>query len=914
MTVLVGRDRELQLIADLVAVDPRHPRGLVLVGDAGSGKSSLLVEADRLAAESGRTVVLINGHRDSLIQQLALLLQPYLPALGRDDAAVIAGFGPAGGGADSGAAVLALLEAAASDGPLLLAVDDADRADAASLEVLSFVFQRCRPERMTLLLAVGGPLAPAGFDRTFPERYLEPLDDGDAHRVVEQQPGGLDEGQRAQVVHQAAGNPLALVELTHALTRDPAAVKRWPGEPLPIGARLSRRIMARVELLPAETRFALLVAAVEGSVDGSASITGGVFAGDLTVFEPAELSRIVSVDRTGVRFAHPLVRSAIYYDATFARRAEAHRWIADAMTTRPDLRAWHLAAEAFGTEESLAALLEASVPEALRRGGGPAAGRALERAAELSAGDRTRARRYLVAARYVAPAGNASWVEHLAQRALEAAAHAGSTVPEQIAGAWVMGVRGRFTAAATALTDAVEGLAQARSASAWDVVGVIAAVGYQSGSQEVRTEVAAAAARLDAAGWADEATSRTAARRILIDAYLSPGRNRAPLLERLAALARDRSTDAASLIRLAGAAWMLDETETAVSLAQAAVAEFDAEHVDGVLALLHSVLDWSLYDAGYWDQALESAQITDRLSRTHHRKVLTTSAEAALATIAASRGDLATAQQLARSALAATPPNQSRAVEARAHLALGVAASAAGEHLAALWHLRHLFDEDGAPLHWHVSYLGLAELAAAAARSGEAEEARARLRKIETFLPPDPSPRIALILAHGRALLAVPADAEAHFRAATSGIEGRRWPFDYARAKLDHGSWLRRQRRVGEAGPLLESARERFRDLGATPWRLRAEAELRASSVTVPGIATSPSSLTAQQWEIVRLAAGGLTNREIADRLFLSPRTVGSHLYRSFPKLGVTHRGQLRTALAAIPQPDAAEPPASDRE
>ena len=150
-----------------------------------------------------------------------------------------------------------------------------------------------------------------------------------------------------------------------------------------------------------------------------------------------------------------------------------------------------------------------------------------------------------------------------------------------------------------------------------------------------------------------------------------------------------------------------------------------------------------------------------------------------------------------------------------------------------------------------------------------------------------------------RGLLAAPADAEPHFAAAVADPAGAAWPFERAQAQLGYGEWLRRQRRINDAKPVLTAALETFRRLGAAPWSRRAEAELRACGVT----ATAPdggglAALTPQQREIVVLAGRGLTNGEIADRLYLSPRTVASHLYRSYPKLGIAGRHQLAALIA----------------
>ncbi|WP_433359914.1 helix-turn-helix transcriptional regulator [Streptosporangium sp. CA-115845] len=167
-----------------------------------------------------------------------------------------------------------------------------------------------------------------------------------------------------------------------------------------------------------------------------------------------------------------------------------------------------------------------------------------------------------------------------------------------------------------------------------------------------------------------------------------------------------------------------------------------------------------------------------------------------------------------------------------------------------------------------------------------------------------PGPRLEQLAARARGLLADPADAEVHFVAGLSDPAGVRWPFERARFQLDYGEWLRRQRRINDAKPFFVAALDTLVLLGAAPWVRRAEGELRACGVSVHTPSAAPgvlARLTAQQREIVTLAARGLTNAEIADRLFLSPRTVTAHLYRSFPKLGISNRNQLRDLIDDSP-------------
>ena len=167
------------------------------------------------------------------------------------------------------------------------------------------------------------------------------------------------------------------------------------------------------------------------------------------------------------------------------------------------------------------------------------------------------------------------------------------------------------------------------------------------------------------------------------------------------------------------------------------------------------------------------------------------------------------------------------------------------------------------------------------------------------------APRLSRLMARADGILADPAVPSAYPADVLAGWSGEPWPFECAKLDLESGEWLRRQRRINEAKPILSRALAAFGVLKARPWQRRAETELRACGITVPSAPTSASKLdelTPQQRQIIKLAAEGLSNREIGHRLYLSPRTVASHLYRSFPKLGVAGRHQLHGLLTGSGQ------------
>ncbi len=212
------------------------------------------------------------------------------------------------------------------------------------------------------------------------------------------------------------------------------------------------------------------------------------------------------------------------------------------------------------------------------------------------------------------------------------------------------------------------------------------------------------------------------------------------------------------------------------------------------------------------------------------------------------------------------------------------------------------------PVHNIFSYLGVADLATAAVRADRAMEGQDIIERALSHLDRPASPRLEQLIARARGILAGPGGAEADFDKALSDPAEDQWPFERAQLLLDYAEWLRRQRRINDAKPVLTEALGTFRRLRARSWAQRAETELRACGVAVTGAPGEPDALwelTPQQRQIVRLASDGLTNRQIGDRLFLSPRTVSSHLYRSYPKLGVADRRQLRDviACASVPAP-----------
>lgn len=913
---IVGRAHELDGIGRLVdSVDGVGAKVLVLTGEPGSGKSTLLDHAAVEAAARGRRVLRVRGSEGE--QGLCLagvhqLLGPLLGAVGRlpvrQRDALQHAFGT--GGSDEQPApdplmlrtgVLALLAEAAAERPVLVVVDDAQWLDAESLDVLAFVARRLEGERLALLLAARDEAVPARFDRDFPHLATGPLDRAAAGRLLDEQPRPPRGKARIRILEQAAGNPLALIELARARAGEPDGCGPGPVDPAPLTARLERLFAAGLTGLPRETRRALLLAAAAGTDRLSGVCHAAPCLDDPEVWRPAEQAGLVRVENGDARLRHPLVRCAILQSASFTDRREAHLLLAAALAGEPDRRAWHLAAAAPGPDDEVADALAESAERSRRRGGYAAAATALERAADLTCDPGRRAARLLAAATSAMYAGDPECVDELAARAATVTDDPRLLAEASLCRGWSLIVTLRHEDALGFLLPVAASMASSAPALAVDALGTAATPAYQFGDPFHRAELERVAALIT--GQHDRGDHLWAR------AVAQPFTARAQMLRHLHhavdALREGAVSDAellGDLTLLGSTAWILDETELAVRLLRQALERNRATSTSGTHCLITQALAHALFDGGAWTAAQVTAEEAFDEATQAGADLVSVGSPVLRATLHAARGDHARARELAADAVRGIDLRASRSLYVRHCQALGLAALAEGDHAMAYEHLRRVFTQDPhpAPVHHHASLHHVADIAAAAVRIGRADDARAVLRAAEDILGPAPrSARLAAIVHRAAALLSETDAAETHFRAALADPVCARWPFEHALAQLDFGQWLRRRRRSAQARPMLAGALETFERLDARPWIERATAELRAAGVAVAaaGAPAAVADLTPQELRIARLAAEGLTNRDIGARLFLSPRTVGFHLHKIFPKLGITGRAQLRDAL-----------------
>ena len=906
-TSLIARDEELSRLRQLVAPPYDRSRVFLILGDPGAGKTVLLAEAARAARSAGMRVLAAAGReseQDLAFAGLHQLLRPVLDRVAdlparqaealRDSLAISDDPVPPDA-LLTGIAVLTLLSALSDDGPVLVAADDAQWLDHASLDALAFAGRRLESEQLVLLVGARGSVPPPGFERDFPQLVVPPLSLPDAGRLLDRQPQPPRGRPREQVLSLAAGNPLALIELSRSVAADPDAGRRWAAQPLPLTDRLNAIMAAQYADLPETARAALLVAAVADSPDMP---TNAITALSADALAPAEAAGLIRLDTSGPQFAHPLVRSAVYHAAPFAERAAAHLQVADGLRDQPDRFAWHVASATLEPDEHVAGLLERSAVQAQRRGGAAAAARALERAAELSPGQQDKARRLLAAAELAHyPAGQADWARELASRVLTLTSDPDLRIAARLNIGWSLLWSNRNADALDTLISVAAEAAQRQPALAWEATAMAATVAHQTGLSQACAKARAALdsltePELPAEDWP---ASRADEFRIWSRACTDPFTARAETVPLLREIAGGYLSDPG---KVGGAAWILDETEMAVRVLRAALSRLRAPGVSGASGAVLSVLEWACIDSGRWDDALATAREANDIAAAYKMETVAASADLTMATVAALRGDHELVAPLLDRVMAAVDTSEYRGFAVRVRHAAGLDALAQGSYLAAYAQLGKLFAGDGTPLHHHFSYLGIADLAAAAVRAERLLEARVLVERALALV--EPAPRLDQLAARARGLLAEPGNAEPYFSAGLADPAGDSWPFERAQLQLDYGQWLRRQRRINDAKHALGAALETLRHLGAAPWTDRAEAELRACGVTAQAPSSAPGrldGLTSQQREIAVLAARGLTNGEIADRMFLSPRTVASHLYRSYPKLGIAGRHQLRDII-----------------
>jgi DNA-binding CsgD family transcriptional regulator len=912
--VLVGRREELRQIGGLLAAVKRGRSGaLVLVGEPGIGKSALLEETVRRAR--GVRIVRASGvESESELPYAGLLtltrpvagLVPSLPEPQAQALTAALALGPAPPADPLAvcAATLGLLAAAAEHEPVLAVLDDAHWLDPETVQAIGFAARRLGDERVAILIALRegeeSAFLSAGLDRL----VVPGLAPDEASELLD---GRVATSAARRLAELTTGNALAMLELADDLSDGQRAGHDPIAEPLPVGEALERAFGGRLNRLPESARAAVVVAAAAGNRDDVATLerAWSLLGAGRDELADAERSRIVSIEAGRLRFRHPLVRAVAYGAASAPNRRAAHAALATVLDgdALADERAWHVALAAAGPDEEAAATIEAAGRRAQGRSR-RAALRALVRAAALTPEGERRAQRELAAARAATEAG--AWDEAAALLGgSKASAPAGESPAEHLyLSAVVASKRDGDPGAAELLERAAAELArddperaavaEVQAAEVWMEWGgyerALAAAERASAlpfERGGKTEVVLLLSRGDTAGWAGR-----------VEEAVAHWRRAAELVD----------ADDADQMRIAGEAlFSAGDDDGALHVLRRAEWLARESATLGTLTVVLELLALSQTRAGDLQAAHAAATECVELMRAIGQRSEQAKTLGILAWIEAMLGRERECRAHVKEAHAALrdlgydePPGSSGV--GLLELSLG-RAEAAVEALSASLRLRRkrLDAEVIAPRPI------LPSLIEALARAGRREEAEALLSDRVTAARRTGRPHA--IAAFLRCAGVLHAD-ETSFREALEWHD--RWPnrWERARTELCYGELLRRLKRRADARMSLRAALEGFEAVGAELWADRARAELRATGERARR--RDPSTLdelTPQELQVAGLVATGLTNRDVAARLFLSPKTIETHLAHVFRKTGVRTRAEL--AHRFRDSPDSIAAPAS---
>ncbi|HTJ66654.1 MAG TPA: AAA family ATPase [Actinospica sp.] len=932
-----GREAELAALRGLLA-GGRAGRGgaLVLSGQPGIGKSALLSVTE--GAAEGFVVLRATGYEaESRLPYagLHLLLHPVLdrldllPAPQREALATAFGLATVDSArpADQlliSLALLTLLSELAEAGrrPVLCLVDDVHWFDSPSLNALIFAARRLGTESVVFVLATREGCAT--LERSgLPGIEVAGLSDDAAREVLGLRGDSPSDAARARILAQAHGNPLALLELPAVSGFESLGDVAVPELP----ERLMEAFRAQVERLPRDTQYLLKLAAITDGPELDVLLRAApLFGVPVEAIGAAERAGILQVNQGTFAFRHPLLRAALVSATPATTRLEAHRAFAGALTgpEQADRRIWHEAAAATEADERLAGELERTAERAGRRSGRPAATGAYERAARLSPAPEDRLRRWILAAEAAIDHGDC-------ERAEQALRNAEAVRTELEA----VGRTQYFDAHLRAR------LVMARAVARFELGDVresyriayagAAELGRTGGAREAglllcRTvdlawflgdrEIAAYSdlfMQLDGVQPDDVAYAVCLFAETAIMLSLRQDLHFMPLqLDDVVAKARGVGFDnPAGYLTLGALAPIMAQDEAALELFATVLTEC-REHgrmawcspALGALARVQAHL-------GQLAEARTSAEQALAIAEAAGQSQWESQVSGVLAYLAASAGDEEGCREYARRALTDLAPTVMSLGESWGRWALGLLDLGLGRPASALEHLRTL--ENGPAVHQLAATRALPDLLEAALRAGDRDLAEHALDRLTRWAAEVKQNAADALVLRGEALLAQDDESAARsFTAALRLYEKSDRPFDRARTQLLWGERLRRDRRRTEARGPLSTALETFERLGAAPWADRARQELAASGAgsepartaadAVVTRSNSPAQaalavLTSQEAQIVRLAAQGLSNRDIAAQLVLSPRTVGHHLYKAYPKLGVVSRGELPALL-----------------
>ncbi|HKA96190.1 MAG TPA: AAA family ATPase [Streptosporangiaceae bacterium] len=908
---LIGRDRELAALGSLLDGALVDGATLLLTGEPGVGKTALLAAAAEMAANAGFAVIRGGGveyETDVSFAGLHQLVGPLfddLPRLPRSsrvamEVALGIGSGPAPERLAVLNASLALFRQAASRSPLLIVIDDLHWLDRASGAVVGFVGRRLRGNRVGMLGAmrpgVGGFFERAGL----PEYDVSPLSEAAAMGLLARQFVHLPARVLRRVADEAQGNPLALLEFAAS-----AGGPRNGGQRrTTVTSGMSREVRAlydaRIERLPEPTRHLLLLAVLDGSGDlGVLAVANGPRG--LADLGPAERDHLIVVDdRAGeLRFRHPMIRSVAVERSTHDERRDAHLRLAELFSDQPERRGYHLAEAAFAPDEDIAAAVEDAAHRTLQRGDVVGAISRLLKAADLSPDPTGRSRR-LADAAYVGAhsAGQLDSASELLRDAHRRDPTLGETLHAAAATAYLLlNSDGNAETTHRLLTVAIEsalGEPDQDHDGFSEGLYTLVLVCHYAGRTEYWVPFHDAMSRLGATAPADV--------RLLAETFADPVTASDQALSELDyQIEQLRSTeDDALIIRTAIAGFYADRLPGCREALMRVVRDGREGGAVGTAMMALLMLAFDELNVGRWDNAHQLAAEATAMCEERGYRLYEWSGRYAMALAVGNRGDREACRDICEAMIEWGAPRQLGRLADWAHHALARAALSTGDFEGCYAYASAISPPGTLSSHNPQALWAALDLIDAAAHTGRNDQARAHADVVRRAHLGRLSPRFALITAAAGAMVASDDEAPGLFGEALAlpGIE--EWPFELARVQLALGERLRRLRRTRDARSHLAAARGGFERLGALPWARRAATELGATGATRQRVTGGGACLTLQEHEVAQLAATGMTNREIAAKLYMSPRTVSAHLYRIFPKLGITARAALRDALNAV--------------